>query len=89
MHAKHDDWTVVCTHCHEKGKARWVTPGDGFVELLLYFVTLPLLCAGGILYTGLRSLHAHWSCPSCTSRDVIPAGSFGGKEILRNRPDVR
>ena len=75
------EWRVICTRCLEENDARWVTPGSPLMEVLLYLATLPLLCAGGLMYTGFRSIYSHWACPACSSKEVVPVGSVRGRSV--------
>ena len=78
-------YRVVCTRCLEEEDARWMAPGSHIVEVLLYIVTLPFLCVGGLWYTGLRAFREHWACRVCGSRDVVPTASRRGQAILQER----
>ena len=75
-------WQVVCTRCHEVSEAEWVVPGSVGNELLLYLLSLPLLCIAGVAYTSFRQASAHWECPVCASREIVPINSRRARAIL-------
>jgi hypothetical protein len=81
-------WRVVCVRCLEEGDARWVVPGSPVVEVLLYVITAPIPCLAGFAYTGLRSLHAHWACDVCGSRELVPVATRRGRALLRDAADT-
>jgi hypothetical protein len=88
MGKKRSTRRVVCTRCLEESDAQWVTPGHSGVEMILYLVTLPLLGVGGLLYTGIRCVFAHWACPVCGSKDVVPVRSIRGRAISEGREET-
>ena len=77
-------WLILCTRCHEKCEAEWVVPGSSGTELLLYFLTIPFLCVGGVAYSGYRHAKEHWACPVCGSKQVVPINSRRARAILGN-----
>lgn len=85
MSSTSDPYRVVCSVCHEEGDARWTVPGNLGLEFLLYFLSLPILCVAGLIYSGVRGCAAHWACDVCGARDVVPVGSVHGKSILSER----
>jgi hypothetical protein len=49
---KKDNTRVLCTLCLEEQNAEWVVPGNFGVEVMLFLVTLPLLCIPALLFLG-------------------------------------
>jgi len=74
---KKDNVRVLCTRCLEEENAEWVVPGNLGVEVLLFLVSLPLLCIPALLFLAWQASVApeHWACPVCHSKEIVPVGS--------------
>jgi len=85
---KKDNWRVLCTRCLEEDNAKWVVPGNFGVEVMLFLVTLPLLCIPALLFLGWQASVApeHWACRVCHSKEIVPIGSARA-QLLRAEAD--
>jgi hypothetical protein len=87
MAKRSETWRVVCLRCFEEEDARWYRPGSDPIEIWLYVVTIPALCLGGFVYSGVRALLAHWTCRVCTYREVVPVASVRGRKLREGRDE--
>ena len=86
---KKGNWRVLCTRCLEEENAEWVVvPGNFGVEVMLFLVTLPLLCIPALLFLAWKSAVApeHWACRVCHSKEIVPVGSASA-QLLRAEAD--
>ena len=81
--ARRKTWTVLCLRCHEEAEARWVDPSADWIELLVYVLSIPLLCIPGLMLAIYREAHSHWACDVCGSKEIVPVASKRAKEIGR------
>jgi hypothetical protein len=74
---KKEDCRVLCTRCLEEENAEWVVPGNFVVVVLLFLVTLPLLCIPALLFLAwqVTAKPEHWACRVCHSKEIVPVGS--------------
>ena len=74
---KRDNWRVLCTRCLEEEDAEWIVPGNFGVEVLLFLVTLPLLCIPALLFLAWQSsvTPEYWACRVCHGKEIVPVGS--------------
>jgi len=68
---------VICTKCGFSGKMRSKPRGSGAVELLLWLCFL----LPGLIYSAWRGGKKIYTCPSCSSNDIIPLDSPAGKKL--------
>lgn len=80
---------MVCKNCGSLGKAKTVVPGTFGIELLVWIVAGALavkfngfLFVAGPTYTLWRLANKFPGCATCGSKDVVPAGSPVGKQII-------
>jgi tRNA_anti-like len=75
---------MLCTQCGTVTSAESVTPGSGWMTLVL------LLCfvVPGIIYWIWRHTSTYLVCPQCRSKNIVPLASPVAYEAMTTRPAV-
>lgn len=75
---------MVCRDCGHIGPPVTFTPGSFAIEIVLWlFMILP-----GLIYTLWRVTSRHVGCSSCTSKNLVPLHSPGGRKIAEEMKAV-
>ena len=75
---------MLCTQCGTVAAPRRVTPGSGWITLvLLCFFIVP-----GLIYWIWRHTSTYAACANCGSKNVIPHASPVAREMISTRPAV-
>lgn len=69
---------LVCKSCGHVGEGKTATSGSVWIEIVLWLC----LIVPGVIYTIWRLTTRGNACELCGSRDLIPAESPIGKQIL-------
>lgn len=88
----------ICTVCGHVGRPKKVVKGYFLVELLLWFVIVPVGFAMGMLllamcltmsvaYSVWRLTTSYKGCPQCSGRPMIPVGSPIGQKMLADQKE--
>ena len=72
---------MFCRRCEDRVEPVRVTPGSGWIELLLWLLFL----VPGLLYSVWRLTARHRGCPNCGSADLVPLGSTIARRMLAGR----
>jgi len=74
---------VVCTTCGHVGKAKKLTKGSIWIEIILWiFFIFP-----GILYSLWRLISKQDVCSQCNNPTIIPVNTPKGQELLSKAKD--
>jgi len=76
---------MICRNCGSLAAPKTKTPGNFFIELVLWCcILLP-----GIIYSIWRHSSKHWVCRSCGSSEVIAPLSPAGKKLMMEFHNVQ
>ena len=65
---------LICSECGTVGKAKTVTRGSFFIEIILWLCFL----IPGLIYTVWRLTTRHKACAACGSNRLLPLDTPGG-----------
>jgi hypothetical protein len=69
----------ICKACGYVGKQKTETPGQFWVELVLWI----MLIVPGLIYSVWRISARRKVCPKCKARDMIPVDTPVGQEMVK------
>jgi hypothetical protein len=70
----------ICRNCGYRGGGEMVTPGSFLIEVILW----ACLIIPGLVYSLWRHSRRHQACPSCHERQLIPAASPIGRQLINS-----